>query len=756
MSTLTSVYIRDIKNLLLQNDTGRSIQLIKCNEHMNDFILHFEIDSYPVKIITDFDKYCFAESALEEVNIKQFNLSMIFTNKKPKCLIKEIYKLTDNNNAETKQNSFSDPFHIYQKFDEFTKFPIDYLDLEKKLVEYINNNKQVVNNNKIPQGLLFNSRQISQLVINEIRTINRNQDYLHCIIPDLSNPYTLTLRIKFNNNFEVIEIFEQINKRSGYDYVEMKIHLEPKVYPFYPPTLEYIKPKIKLPLLLSLMDLNILKLENWNSSITLEYLITKIGDELENIIKDNIIMYDSVETSDSFNELEYELIKLASITKSHNINKIDFKIPIPKLTAPTKTKKYWTAGTGYGTEESKSWNIKEYIKSQEITNNELSICLNKINNLINTNNIDITEDNILINYILNQLNGINMLEFEKNKEIYNHIFNILANLFEKMINQNIINSIGASLKNFHDEIDMLFKTSNLIDDEIIINAYCIIDTYLSKYQELVKPITVSDDIKETYCQTMKSLQFGTYEVPQHHRFIQHMRDKLEQKSLMRILSEISSFKRGLPLNWESTIWIRISRTNVNLFTFLISGPKDTPYENGLFEFHAYFPENYPIGVPQVLLNTTGNDTVRFNPNLYNSGKVCLSLLGTWGGQEGEKWNTKTSTFLQVMVSIQSLILIEDPYFNEPGWERQMNTELGKSKSREYSESKQPHTINLAMINMIKFPPAGFEDVIHNHFIMKKEEIINRTHIWEQNAISSTNKNLIINYRKELIELLENY
>ena len=142
--------------------------------------------------------------------------------------------------------------------------------------------------------------------------------------------------------------------------------------------------------------------------------------------------------------------------------------------------------------------------------------------------------------------------------------------------------------------------------------------------------------------------------------------------------------------------------------------------------------------------------------MYNSGKVCLSLLGTWGGQEGEKWNTKTSTFLQVMVSIQSLILIEEPYFNEPGWERQMNTDLGKSKSREYSESKQPHTINLAMINMIKFPPAGFEDVIQNHFRMKKEEIINRTHIWEQNAISSTNKNLIINYRKELIELLENY
>ena len=84
-------------------------------------------------------------------------------------------------------------------------------------------------------------------------------------------------------------------------------------------------------------------------------------------------------------------------------------------------------------------------------------------------------------------------------------------------------------------------------------------------------------------------------------------------------------------------------------------------ENGLFEFHAYFPPTYPNEVPRVLLKTTGNGTVRFNPNLYANGKVCLSLLGTWSGHESEKWNPKTSTFLQVLISIQSLILVEQPY-----------------------------------------------------------------------------------------------
>jgi baculoviral IAP repeat-containing protein 6 len=285
-------------------------------------------------------------------------------------------------------------------------------------------------------------------------------------------------------------------------------------------------------------------------------------------------------------------------------------------------------------------------------------------------------------------------------------------------------------------------------------VYCTTDSYLSKYQEPIKPLLISNNIKEEYCHIMKNLQFGTFDIPSVHRFYKVIKYKPEQKALMRILSEVTSFKSGLPLNWESTIWIRVSRNNINIVTFLISGPKDTPYENGLFEFHAYFPPDYPNSPPKVLLHTTGNDTVRFNPNLYNCGKVCLSLLGTWNGQEGEKWNAKTSTFLQVMVSIQSLILVELPYFNEPGWEREMGTSAGKTNSALYNESKKPYTIKLAMTEMIKNPPSGFEQVIKEHFKMKKEEIINRTLIWEQNTINSNNLAKIIENRKELIETLE--
>ena len=76
--------------------------------------------------------------------------------------------------------------------------------------------------------------------------------------------------------------------------------------------------------------------------------------------------------------------------------------------------------------------------------------------------------------------------------------------------------------------------------------------------------------------------------------------------------------------------------------------------------------------------------MRFNPNLYNNGKVCLSLLGTWAGGAGESWNADTSTFLQVLVSIQSLILVPNPYFNEPGYERDIGTKSGMNRSAQYN------------------------------------------------------------------------
>ena len=59
---------------------------------------------------------------------------------------------------------------------------------------------------------------------------------------------------------------------------------------------------------------------------------------------------------------------------------------------------------------------------------------------------------------------------------------------------------------------------------------------------------------------------------------------------------------------------------------LITGPSDTPYANGCFLFDVYFPPDYPSVPMNINLCTTGQGSVRFNPNLYNDGKVRYTIL----------------------------------------------------------------------------------------------------------------------------------
>ena len=75
-----------------------------------------------------------------------------------------------------------------------------------------------------------------------------------------------------------------------------------------------------------------------------------------------------------------------------------------------------------------------------------------------------------------------------------------------------------------------------------------------------------------------------------------------------------------------------------------------------------------------------------NPNLYEEGKVCLSLLNTWTGRGNEVWDPKSSSILQVLVSLQGLVLNSKPYFNEAGYDKQIGTAEGEKNSLGYNEN----------------------------------------------------------------------
>uniref|UniRef100_A0A2K6ES84 Baculoviral IAP repeat containing 6 n=1 Tax=Propithecus coquereli TaxID=379532 RepID=A0A2K6ES84_PROCO len=109
--------------------------------------------------------------------------------------------------------------------------------------------------------------------------------------------------------------------------------------------------------------------------------------------------------------------------------------------------------------------------------------------------------------------------------------------------------------------------------------------------------------------------------------------------------------------------------------------------------------------------------------------VCLSILNTWHGRPEEKWNPQTSSFLQVLVSVQSLILVAEPYFNEPGYERSRGTPSGTQSSREYDGNIRQATVKWAMLEQIRNPSPCFKEVIHKHFYLKRVEIMAQCEEW---------------------------
>lgn len=197
----------------------------------------------------------------------------------------------------------------------------------------------------------------------------------------------------------------------------------------------------------------------------------------------------------------------------------------------------------------------------------------------------------------------------------------------------------------------------------------------------------------------------------------------------RIASEVASLFSSLPLSWSSTILLRVDEDRYDFLRACIFGPEDTPYDSGAFVFDIYLPQTYPDVPPKFRLLTTGGGKVRFNPNLYSNGKVCLSLLGTWSGPS---W-TSTSTILQVLVSIQSLILVPDPYFNEPGFERNLGTEAGKRASAHYNARARLDTALYAIHSNIRHPPPELATGIVAHFRLKRRYLGHNLRNWFPNA-----------------------
>lgn len=160
---------------------------------------------------------------------------------------------------------------------------------------------------------------------------------------------------------------------------------------------------------------------------------------------------------------------------------------------------------------------------------------------------------------------------------------------------------------------------------------------------------------------------------------------------------------------DNKIFYELNENDNDIIKILMIGTENTPYENGFFFFSLRFPESYP-NEPVKMWYYTTHSNIRFNPNLYNNGKICLSILNTWGNVDN--WKSIMSA-KSVLLSIQSMVLNNNPLNNEPGL-NPSNDDI-----EIYNDILYYSVFNVAILDVLKF--SNTERYLENY---NKNKIIN--------------------------------
>ena len=227
---------------------------------------------------------------------------------------------------------------------------------------------------------------------------------------------------------------------------------------------------------------------------------------------------------------------------------------------------------------------------------------------------------------------------------------------------------------------------------------------------------------------------------------------ISKETITRLLRDVKNIIKS-PLTDNGIYYIHDDEDMLKGYALII-GPSDTPYFAGNYLFELNYPIDYPHSPPIVTYYTNG-DGIRFNPNLYASGKVCVSILNTW---RGEQW-TSCQTISTLLLTLCTL-LCKDPLLNEPGITKQHYDFNNYTKIIEYKN------IDIAILKMVN-KHAGiynpkfdiFYQNIKDNFLKNRDMLIQylEAKIVENSTPEKINTtlysmNVMIDYKKLLKEM----
>lgn len=181
---------------------------------------------------------------------------------------------------------------------------------------------------------------------------------------------------------------------------------------------------------------------------------------------------------------------------------------------------------------------------------------------------------------------------------------------------------------------------------------------------------------------------------------------ISKETMNRLLKDVKQIIKN-PLIDQGIYYVHDDSDMLKGYAMIV-GPSDTPYFGGFYFFEFTYPTDYPHSPPKVKYCTNGNN-IRFNPNLYVCGKVCVSLLNTW---RGDQW-TSCQTISTVLLTLCTL-LCKDPLLNEPGVTKDHRDMKTYTTIIEYAN------IDIAICDIVNKKPSVYLPFFDNFYHYIKE------------------------------------
>lgn len=662
--------------------------------------------------------------------------------------------------------------------DDFVNVNLEEIQFKKKMIDMLPSMKSTLTTIGFSATSIFNGLTPGKILIKDYMEILKKYKDSGRISVELvdNNIYMWKIKMKSFENKELSESLKIVNKEYGYDDIELEITFHDTMYPTYPPFIRIVRPRINK-IMHQLSNLQMTKFEYWTPGRSMNIVI----DTLYNIINKHA----TIDTNNKVNDaqiykngaylpLEESFLKLATfcddITYENEGMKLDdtqyeciYQKNSKKETTKDTTKKKTGGsvmndkGLGY-VFSGKEWDHKEYIKLHKEKDLQLQQIIEKIIlEIDNTSEDDlhnlysVIKSSFIMKLMNTYLHGTTILNMFEHRSIYMALFKLLqqfANenaifLFDdKIINILIeldedVNDYMKLSESEKEETDDDTKLTNAIRvlNEMVIPLYEKHTENMKKYEQSKKEKIeelMKIDPNNIYVKEMKSECCDMVGLTGKKQFKYKVKGTLNRKAIRRLGTEIASFKKCLPIHSSSSVFVRVDENDIRRMRVAITGPEDTAYDSGIFVFDLYIVDTYPKTPPQ--MNIVNQGRFRFNPNLYADGKVCLSLLGTWGTNQ---WDV-TSTLQQLFVSIQGQIMVDTPMYNEPSYEKHYGTSSGDDMNKKYNNHVRYYNMKYTMCEMLKSQEnyPEFSSVVKKHFTLKRDHILKTCKQWVDESFDS--------------------